>query len=64
YHSDYTEKLMEAILPLKSERGWQTGIYEKDGKVNKSVTCNTNAIVLESLLYKKEGPLLKMIKNQ
>ncbi|HHH18948.1 MAG TPA: DUF3131 domain-containing protein, partial [Campylobacterales bacterium] len=64
YHSDYTAKLMEAITPLKSERGWYTGIYEKDGTINKSVTCNTNAIILESLLYKQEGPLLKMIKNQ
>ena len=64
YHSDYTAKLMEAIKPLKSDRGWYTGIYEKDQKINKSLTCNTNAIVLEALLYKKEGPLLKMIKNQ
>jgi len=63
YHTDYTKKLMEKIKPLATERGWYTGIYEKDGQPNKSLTCNTNAIVLESLLYKKEGPLLKMIKN-
>jgi hypothetical protein len=63
YKTEYTQKLMEAIKPLASERGWYTGIYEKTGKINKSVTCNTNAIVLESLLYKKQGPLLKMIQN-
>lgn len=64
YNTDYTQKLVDAIMPLQSERGWYTGIYEKDQKINKSVTCNTNAIVLESILFKKEGPLLKMIKNQ
>ncbi len=63
YHSDYTQKLMEKLKPLQSKRGWFTGIYEKSGKINKSLTCNTNAIVLESLLYKKEGPLLKVIRS-
>ena len=64
YNTDYTDKLVEALKPLQSDRGWYTGIYEKDGKINKSVTCNTNAIILESLLYKQEGPLLKMIENR
>ncbi|HIP20588.1 MAG TPA: DUF3131 domain-containing protein [Campylobacterales bacterium] len=63
YDTDYTKKLLKALEPLKSDRGWYTGIYEKDGKINKSLTCNTNAIILESLLYKKEGPILNMIKN-
>ncbi len=64
YKSDYTKKLISKLQPLSSERGWYTGIYEKTGNFNKSVTCNTNAIILESLLYKKQGPLLKMIQNQ
>ncbi|MBU1668114.1 DUF3131 domain-containing protein [bacterium] len=64
YNTAYTDKLLEALKPLQSDRGWYTGIYEKDGTINKSVTCNTNAIILESLLYKKEGPLLKMIENR
>lgn len=63
YTTGYTQKLMNAIEPLQSERGWYTGIYEKDGKINKSLTCNTNAIILESLLYKKDGPILNMIKK-
>ncbi len=64
YKSDYTKLLMKKLEPLASERGWYTGIYEKSGKINKSVTCNTNAIILESLLYKTKGPLLKMIQNK
>ena len=63
YHTDYTKKLQKAIEPLKSDRGWYTGLYEKSGKINKSLTCNTNAIILESLLYKREGPILNMIKK-
>ncbi|CAA6816423.1 MAG: FIG01060252: hypothetical protein [uncultured Sulfurovum sp.] len=64
YDSNYTKALVKALNPLQSDRGWYAGIYEKDNKVNKSLTCNTNAIILESILYKREGPLLKMIKNQ
>lgn len=63
YDSAYTKELMAEIEKLKSKDGWYTGIYEKDGKVNKSLTCNTNAIVLESLLYKKVGPIFTMIKS-
>ncbi len=63
YDTKYTKKLMIEINKLKSENGWYTGIYEKNGKINKSLTCNTNAIVLESLLYKKVGPIFTMIKN-
>jgi len=64
YQSDYTQKLIDAIKPLQTEKGWYTGIYEQGNKPNKSITCNTNAIVLESLWYKKNGPLLKMITDK
>ena len=63
YHSSYTKKLVDKISPLANERGWYTGIYEKDGSINKSITCNTNAIILESLMFKEKGPLLQMIKD-
>jgi len=33
YHTDYTKKLIAKLKPLQSKRGWQTGIYEKDGKI-------------------------------
>jgi len=61
YHTAYTAKLIEALKPLSTPRGWQTGIYEKSGKINTAVTCNTNAIILESMMYKETGPLVKMI---
>ncbi len=64
YHTEYTKKLIKKVNSLKSPRGWYTGIYEKDEKLNKSLTCNTNAIILESLMYKEHGPLVKMIPSK
>ncbi len=54
---DYTELLVGAVKGLQSERGWYAGLFEKDGSVNKALTLNTNAVVLESLHYKVFGPL-------
>ena len=62
YHTAYTKKLIDKVKSLQSERGWYAGYYEKDGSINKAISCNTNAIVLETLLYKVEGAILK-IKN-
>lgn len=64
YRTEYTQRLIDAISELKSERGWYAGQYEESGQPNKAVTCNTNAIILESLLYKQNGPILRMIKNR
>jgi len=60
YRTSYTQKLMDYIMKVQSERGWYSGIYEKSGQTSAIVTCNTNAIILESLLYIQEGPLLKI----
>lgn len=40
-------------------RGWYSGRYEEGGAVNRAITANTNGIVLEILLYRAKGPLLK-----
>ncbi len=63
YHTDYTKKLLDKVITLQSDRGWYAGIYEKTGKINKALSCNTNAIILESLLYQKEGLLLQISKG-
>jgi len=62
YRTPYTQKLIDAIAKLQSKRGWYGGIYEKDGSTNTALTCNTNAIILESLLYIQEGALLAIGK--
>jgi hypothetical protein len=38
------------------ERGWFAGIYE-DGRVNRSLSANTNGVILEAALYAAIGPL-------
>ncbi|SHO81581.1 hypothetical protein MNB_SV-15-128 [hydrothermal vent metagenome] len=63
YHTDYTKKLLDKIKTLQSSRGWYGGIYEKSDKINKSLNCNTNAIILEALLYQKEGVLFQISKG-
>lgn len=63
YHTDYTKKLLNKVKALQSDRGWYAGIYEKSKKINKALSCNTNAIILESLLYQQEGVLLQISKG-
>jgi hypothetical protein len=62
YDSEYTRLLMEQVKPLYDpQRGWYSGLYEKDGQPNRALTANTNAIILEALAYRRFGPLLGSI---
>ncbi|KII76647.1 DUF3131 domain-containing protein [Vibrio renipiscarius] len=59
YESDYTDQLIkEAGQLYTNKKGWYSGRYEIDGRTNKAITANTNGIVLESLAYIENGPLL------
>lgn len=59
YESDYTDLLINQAGELYSNnKGWYSGRYEVDGRTNKAITANTNGIVLESLAYIENGPLL------
>ena len=59
YESDYTDLLINEVGELYSnKKGWYSGRYELDGRTNKAITANTNGIVLESLAYIENGPLL------
>jgi len=61
YDTDYTEQLFERIHDnFDKEKGWYAGIYEKTGEINKALTANTNAIVLESLRYIQHGPMVRI----
>jgi hypothetical protein len=60
YGTPYTQQLVRAIAPLHDPaRGWYAGQYEQGGAPNKSLTANTNAVVLESLAYIQHGPFLR-----
>jgi hypothetical protein len=58
YGNDYTSRLVEHVLKTRSSDGWYSGVYENTGAVNEVATANTNAIILQALQYKANGPLL------
>jgi hypothetical protein len=59
YRTPYTTQLVETLATANDpQRGWYAGIYEADKSVNKALTANTNAVVLESLSYIAHGRLL------
>lgn len=61
YQTPYTEQLLEHVSSLfDPEKGWYSGEYEASGQPNKAITCNTNAIILESLCYKRFGSMLRI----
>ncbi|NOX38991.1 MAG: DUF3131 domain-containing protein [Alphaproteobacteria bacterium] len=55
--SPYGQKLLDAVGDLQTRNGWQAGIYERSGQPNSVLSLNTNAVVLEALHYKSNGPL-------
>jgi len=59
YDTEYTDLLMDHVLQTETDQnGFASGVYEADGRVNAVATANTNAIILETLQYKANGPLL------
>ena len=59
YQTPYTERLMEAVTDLNNpNRGWFSGYYEIFREPNRALTCNTNAIILEGICFKKFGKLI------
>jgi hypothetical protein len=65
WNTRYTERLMDAVGCLfDPERGWFEGRWEKTGGYVRTVSCATNAVVLESLLYKKNDKLFRPGKEK
>ena len=60
WHRIYKAKLMDYITITKSENsGWNSGMCMKvDGRVNSVTTANTNGIILQTIQYKVNGPLV------
>lgn len=60
YNDSYADLLLQNMEGLYDlEIGWYSGRYEADGTPNKSITANTNGIILQCLNYKVNGPLIK-----
>jgi hypothetical protein len=61
YRDDYTAHFQSTLAGLFDRaQGWFAGRYERDGKQNRALTSNTNAIVLESLCYLQNGIAVRM----
>ncbi len=64
FGTTYSQQLIDTAKTLYDpEKGWYSGFYEVDKKPNTAITANTNAVILESLYYKKYGPLISIYKD-
>jgi hypothetical protein len=53
----YAAVLRSAAQPARDPgRGWYAGVYE-GGEVNRTLTANTNGVILEAALFAERGPL-------
>ncbi len=60
WSSPYTDRLLNAIENANEEgKGYYEGLYENGDGPIKEFTANNNGIMLEALLFKKEGKLLQ-----
>lgn len=55
---DYSQELINSISSVYDpDKGWFSGLYEKGLGYNDVLTCNTNGIIMTTMLYKKYGSL-------
>lgn len=60
WDTDYTNLLFDRISDLYDpEKGFYEGVYENGNGLIKTFTANNNGIMLEALLYKAQGKLLR-----
>lgn len=64
WETPYTDLLMEAVGDLSTEDGgFYEGLYENGNGYIPLQTANNNGIILASLLYKEQGPILKKLNG-
>lgn len=64
WETPYTDLLMEAVGDLSTEdSGFYEGLYENGNGYIPLQTANNNGIILASLLYKEQGPILKKLNG-
>lgn len=60
FSGEYPERLLEAAAELASPgEGLYAGRYDESWAVNRALSLNTNAVVLEALAYRVRGPAVR-----
>lgn len=60
FQGDYPERLLAAAAELVVPgEGLYAGRYDATGEVNRALSLNTNAVVLEALAYRVRGPAVR-----
>lgn len=64
WETDYTDLLFESVADLYDpEFGFYEGLYENGNGFIPLQTANNNGIILASLLYKVQGPILQQVNT-
>ena len=58
FDDQYSNAVLSDLGPIYGPRGWFSGRYEVSGEINVSTSLNTNAVILQSIYYKRSGKLL------
>jgi hypothetical protein len=61
FAGSYPDRLLAAAAELRSEGGLWAGRYDATGEVNRVLSLNTNAVVLEALAYRVHGPFFRTL---
>jgi len=59
WDTPYSELLLDQVADLAGDGGFYEGVFENGSGRIETFTANNNGIVLEALLYKSEGMLLR-----
>ncbi|QPM92255.1 DUF3131 domain-containing protein [Pseudooceanicola algae] len=64
WDTDYTDLLFESVADLyEPDAGFYEGLYENGNGYIPLQTANNNGIILASLLYKVQGPILQQVSD-
>lgn len=65
WKTDYTDKLLNVVSTLfDPDRGWFEARIERSGEVERTITCSTNAMVLEALWFKQNGRIYQPLGKE
>ena len=53
--NDYTKLALDAVSNTRTDRGWASGVYEKNDKSTNTVDINTAAVILEAAAFQLRG---------